>query len=304
MNNFGVIEVATGKTRHAPGWAYVPDSSLPSHSFANQQSQPTDRKKRAARLANAAGGDHTARQNAKLQKELEALDKEPSAGRDVPVPSLQGRGRNIKHTPNVRKILQSQKTFANHLDDWVALGSLQAVQEQAAQQQREIQTASLRRGSTAVKKADRRKSSTTTAPLAAAKPASPPRNKDKDDSGTSMDLDERDGPSYPPDGSILPAYNKAPPAEHPGDNDPLLVSRTVPFPTDEELRALMTAPPLTYLDARAGLVEGDEVRAAPRKFCEVCGYWGRVKCGKCGGRVCALECMETHREECVRRYGI
>jgi zinc finger HIT domain-containing protein 1 len=112
--------------------------------------------------------------------------------------------------------------------------------------------------------------------------------------------------SYPPDGTVLPAYNRPPPQAHPGDADPLLVSRQVPFPTDEELKALMTAPPLSYLEARA-TVDGGVAPGGPypeRKFCEVCGYWGRVKCGKCGGRVCALDCLETHREECLRRYGL
>lgn len=109
--------------------------------------------------------------------------------------------------------------------------------------------------------------------------------------------------SYPPDGSILPAYKKAPPVAHPGDSDPLLVSRVPPFPTDDELRALMTAPPLSYLEARATWGE-EEARYPTRVFCEVCGYWGRVKCIKCGVRVCALNCLEAHREECMTRYGL
>jgi zinc finger HIT domain-containing protein 1 len=81
------------------------------------------------------------------------------------------------------------------------------------------------------------------------------------------------------------------------------VSYVPPFPSDDELRALMTAPPLSYLEARAAWGE-DERRYPVRVFCAVCGYWGRVKCMKCGTRVCALECLETHREECVTRYGL
>ncbi|KAJ4295998.1 hypothetical protein N0V88_004700 [Collariella sp. IMI 366227] len=87
------------------------------------------------------------------------------------------------------------------------------------------------------------------------------------------------------------------------DADPLLVSSVPPFPDDAELRALMTALPLSYLEARAAW--GDEESRYPaRVFCAVCGYWGKVKCMKCGIRVCALECLETHREECVTRYGL
>lgn len=109
--------------------------------------------------------------------------------------------------------------------------------------------------------------------------------------------------SYPPDGTILPPYRRPPPPSHPGDDDPLLVSHVPPFPTDDELRALMTAPPLSYLEARAAC-GSDEVRYPARVFCEVCGYWGRVRCVKCGARVCALDCLDVHRQECVTRYGL
>lgn len=82
------------------------------------------------------------------------------------------------------------------------------------------------------------------------------------------------------------------------------MSRVPPFPSDDELRALMTAPPLGYLDARAAWDEAGHGRYPVRVFCAVCGYWGRVKCLKCGTRVCALDCLEAHREECVTRYGL
>lgn len=114
---------------------------------------------------------------------------------------------------------------------------------------------------------------------------------------------EQKANSYPRLSTILPPYTKPPPPSHPGDDDPLLVSRVPPFPSDEELRELMTAPPLNYLEAR-GKFEEDEPRYPVRVFCGVCGYWGRVKCMKCGSRVCGLGCLEVHREECVTRYGL
>ena len=91
-----------------------------------------------------------------------------------------------------------------------------------------------------------------------------------------------------------------PPPAHPGDADPLLMSRVPPLPTDAEMRRLLAAPPLSYGEARGNW----GVTYPARVFCEVCGYWGRVRCLKCGTRVCALECLETHREECVTRYGM
>lgn len=89
---------------------------------------------------------------------------------------------------------------------------------------------------------------------------------------------------------------------HPGDEDPLLKSRVPPMPTQAEIEALIRAPPLSYLDARAKL-DDSEPLPPPRKFCALCGYWGRVKCKSCGTRVCALECLRTHQEECYTRYG-
>jgi zinc finger HIT domain-containing protein 1 len=99
---------------------------------------------------------------------------------------------------------------------------------------------------------------------------------------------------------VLPELSRSPPASHPGDNNPLLVSRVPEMPSDEELRKLLAHPPLNY-----GEVTGTRDTKYPaRSFCEVCGYWGRVRCMKCGTRVCALDCLEAHKEECVTRYGL
>lgn len=104
-------------------------------------------------------------------------------------------------------------------------------------------------------------------------------------------------PVLPP---VLPPSFHPPPKPHSGDDNPLLASRVPTMPSDEELRKLLAHPPLNY-----GEVTGDWDEKYPvRMFCEVCGYWGRVRCMKCGTRVCALECLETHREECVTRYGL
>jgi len=113
-----------------------------------------------------------------------------------------------------------------------------------------------------------------------------------------------DAPPPAAGSTILAPNTKTPPPAHPGDADPLLVSRVPPLPSDEELRRLLAGPPLSYLEARGAWAPADEGRYPPRRFCEVCGYWGRVRCTKCGTRVCALECLETHRADCVTRYGL
>ncbi|KAK4186150.1 hypothetical protein QBC35DRAFT_464953 [Podospora australis] len=353
MNNFGVIEVAGIQTKATPGWAYVPDTGpLPS------TLQPANRKRAARNQPGLSLTDLTTRQENKLRKDLELLNRDNPRDVNIPIPHKAGGGRaRDKHTPNVRKILQSQKTFANHLDDYQALLALAETNPAAAAALTAPQTkpatpaaASGKSASPAVTPAptpaatNQSKRSQAAAKRAAAKekeeekkrsklsvsttPAPAPIEPEKDDDVEMTDAttaadsealaaekEEEEEPSvpengtgtrpksYPPDGTILPAYNKPPPVAHPSDDDPLLVSRVPPFPSDEELRALMTAPPLNYFEARATWGE-EEGRYPVRVFCEMCGYWGRIKCMKCGVRVCALDCLDAHKEECVTRYGL
>ncbi|KAK0632396.1 hypothetical protein B0T14DRAFT_416175 [Immersiella caudata] len=324
MNNFGVIEVAGGKTTRAPGWAYVPDVG-PSPA---QALQPTNRKGRAARnQAGPSAADVSARQDAKIRKELEALDRDTNKDVNIPIPPKVGgsRAQTNKHTPNVRKILQSQKTFANYLDDYQALLALAETNPAAAAALNPANAAppkaappSTARNSPAPPPPEPKSTAASKRSAAAAKRAAAKEAKEAEEAAAAKakaeakpkapeplaeSKDEDPPQSYPPDGTILPAYQKPPPPAHPSDNDPLLVSRIPPFPSDGELRALMTAPPLSYLEAR-GTWGGEETGYPTRVFCEVCGYWGRVRCMKCGARVCALDCLEMHKAECVTRYGL
>ncbi|KAK3394722.1 hypothetical protein B0H63DRAFT_461773 [Podospora didyma] len=371
MNNFGVIEVAGAKRTNAPGWAYVPDTGP-----APTVLQPANRKRAARNQAKPTSSDISARQDTKIRKELEALDRDAPKDVNIPIPPKTGKAQT-KYTPNVRKILQSQKTFTNHLDDYQALFALAETNPTAAAALNLIQSkptpthtpaattarnspappppppapasnTTSKRSAAAAKRAaarEAKEAAEAEAAAAAAREAEAQaaaeaeeaaaeaeaeaeaeanaKKIDNDDDVEMADAPpdqtsatstpERDskeksispkGPqSYPPDGTILPAYQKPPPAAHPSDNDVLLVSPVPPFPTDDELRALMTAPPLSYLAARAEW--GDAERQYPaRTFCDVCGYWGRVRCMKCGSRVCALDCLDMHRQECVTRYGL
>lgn len=281
MNNFGVIEVASTKTTNAPGWAYVPDAG-PAGLLAQQHAAATTNRKRARKsAANPTYADLSARQEAKTRKELEVLDRDNHRDVAIPVPPKSRSARNAKHTPSVRKILQSQKTFANHLDDWLALNPTDGV---AAARKASAATV-------ATPKPD------TSAHALAGKPLQAKHG----------DVEMTDAPAAKavatPGGDLLYEY-KGPRAEpHPMDDNPLLVSRVPPMPSHEELHELLAAPPLTYLEARAGWTEEDQ-KYPVRMFCEACGYWGRVKCMKCGTRVCALDCLEAHREECMTRYGL
>ncbi|KAK2589718.1 hypothetical protein QQS21_012600 [Conoideocrella luteorostrata] len=265
MNKFGVIELASARTTSAPGWAYVPDTTIGPGSAGIQ---PANRKR--ARHQTGGGpslSDLTARQEAKIRKEVEALEKDGSRDNTIPFPVKTGRAQATKFTPNVRKVMQSQKTFANHLDDYLALQALAESNSATASNKR---PGGNKKDNVAL----------------TSKPAS-----------ASEDVIMSEAGSLP---ALLPPSYDEPPVAHPGDNDALLVSRVPEMPSDDELRKLLAQPPLPYLDA---LGNWDD-KYPRRVFCEVCGYWGRVRCLKCGTRVCALNCLETHREDCVTRYGI
>ncbi|CAN8098926.1 unnamed protein product [Discula destructiva] len=331
MNNFGVIEVASAKTTNAPGWAYVPDtgkSSVPSQSVSAVHLH-VSRSKRAARQSNAATGssaqqqnDISARHDSKLQKEIEQLQRDSLSNVQIPIPSG-GRDKDGKirgHTPNVRKILASQKTFANHLDDfeaWVRTGEGAAAVGGSTNQSSAAGTpappasaagASRRAasGSAAHKKGGA--SSSSKARSGGSKKKAPTPAPVADADVTMEDappVDEAQDGATPAEteSKVLRPFAASTVPTHPEDNNPLLESWLPPLPTDQELRELIKAPPLNFNQAR-GTWGDDQTRYPPRSFCEVCGYWGRVRCMKCGTKVCALDCLDVHREDCITRYGL
>ncbi|KAI3329020.1 hypothetical protein HD806DRAFT_270037 [Xylariaceae sp. AK1471] len=320
MNNFGVVELASAKTTNAPGWAYVPDSRR-----APINTNPsTSNRKRGARSAAAGGAplslaDANARQEAKARREIEILDRDNARDVHIAIPAKKtgggskggssGGSGGKKYTPNVRKILQSQKTFANHLDDYVALEATNPTAGGGASGAGSSNNNNNNNNEmTATKRSGHRQQASTTSIISTSTRKQSTATKQEPVEDVEM-LDALDPSStssqLPPRSTILTHY--PPPPPHPQDDNPLLASRLPPLPSDDELRALLAAPPLTYLEARGTWPPngGNGQQQYPtRAFCVVCGYWGRVRCLKCGTRVCALECLETHREECVTRYGL
>lgn len=74
------------------------------------------------------------------------------------------------------------------------------------------------------------------------------------------------------------------------------------LPNEAELEALLNAPPLTFNQARSAAPPADA--PPPRRFCEVCGYFGRAKCMKCGAMTCSVLCKDTHDEHrCLKFYA-
>lgn len=77
------------------------------------------------------------------------------------------------------------------------------------------------------------------------------------------------------------------------DDALLSVDRTMPPPLNPaELEALLAAPPLSYAASHAAPPPAGG--PPQRQFCDNCGYWGQIKCRKCGARVCGLECKDAH----------
>ena len=203
-------------------------------------------------------------------------------------------GNTVSHgkvTPAVRKILQSQKTFANYLADYEALIATGAQPVSLPPASNPPRVAPAPPTDVPPKRSHKKKD-----PNAPTKETSLRRV-----STAAVKPEAIDTPMTGIGAPIVFAEVRDPPA-HPRDGDPLLVSRIPTMPTQEEIKKLLAAMPLSYNEARGTWTEDDR-RKPIRHFCEVCGYWGRVKCMRCGGRVCALECLNVHQEECFTRYG-
>ncbi|EON97928.1 putative hit finger domain-containing protein [Phaeoacremonium minimum UCRPA7] len=299
MNNFGVIEVASTRTTHAPGWAYIPDLTASAAALQQQQQQQPTSRKRARNQPALSSSDVSARHDARVQKELAQLNRDNFKDVSIAVPPKTARAAaQSKSTPNVRKILASQKTFANHLDDFEA---------QKAQLENNPAAAAAAAANQALIARTQQQLLSTKPPSSSKRSGGHKKAPPKVEAAEDVEMADAAAPSVlptDPESAILAPYTKQPPAAHPADADPLLETNSwvPPLPTDDELRELMTALPLNYNQAR-GTWGPDDARYPPRHFCELCGYWGRVRCMKCGTRVCALDCLELHREECVTRFG-
>lgn len=94
MNNFGVIEIASTTTKSTPGWAYVPDTgpTLPA------ALQPTNRKRAARNQSALTLSDLSAREETRLRKDLEALDRDNHRDVNIPIPPKPSGGGSTRGT--------------------------------------------------------------------------------------------------------------------------------------------------------------------------------------------------------------
>lgn len=274
----------------APGWAYVPDNGYDPSKVAIQ---PTGARKRAARASGVAGGDTTTRQQNAVLKHLADLEKDSHRDVQISVPSKQkdttSRGKfrepipsfripmplihpvvsKHKSTQNVRRILISQKTFANHLADEEAEPTTQNQNRSHDFDAASLGAQRAVQGKLAKTPSQKRKASSV---IHSAPTALPHADK-----------------------TLTPAVdnvNGSHDSKSFGDSEPLLKTFGPSAPSDEVMAALLSGPPLSYNGARAA----PSVGKPQRPFCEICGYWGTLKCTKCGARVCGLECRNAHSD--------
>lgn len=92
MNNFGVIEIASTTTKNTPGWAYVPDTG-PALAAALQ---PKNRKRAARNQPALSGSDLSAREETRIRKDLESLDRDGHRDAQIPVPPRPGGSRGMR----------------------------------------------------------------------------------------------------------------------------------------------------------------------------------------------------------------
>ena len=91
MNNFGVIEIAGATTKSTPGWAYVPDTG-PALAAGLQ---PANRKRAARNQPALSFSDLSARQETRIRKDLEALDRDNHKDLNIPIPPKSGGSRGV-----------------------------------------------------------------------------------------------------------------------------------------------------------------------------------------------------------------
>jgi len=337
------IEVLpSSKDTATPGYAYVTDTGYDPSKAAIV---PSSGSRKRARLASSSSSFNnandasspsalTARQASKIAKHIADLDRDnhkdvqiaiPNKGRDV-VSARAGTGKGM--TSGVRKILQSQKTWANYLADEEAAIAVAAA---AARERGVVEGGTGVGGAPGAATAGAGASAT---PRSLAVGAGRGRAKDPAKDGrrrkstlkevetvdedeqtvevldlpTPMDIDAASAmppPPLPPSASSTTATTivTAQPTSkvEDDDSDPLTRSNLPCLPTAQELQALLAAPPLSYSSSRAA---PSTSTAPPRRFCEMCGYWGRAKCMKCGARVCGIECRDAHEEtRCLKFYA-
>jgi zinc finger HIT domain-containing protein 1 len=275
-----IEEIPTAQSRQAPGFAWVAVSGPQEDPAKNWGT--TNRKRARASVGGQTEQQRealSARQQREIERKIRDLNNDNS-NREVAIPSTKKEGTRgtskAGKTSNTKKILASGKTFAHYLDD----------------EEAEIARTGRRDGDLEVPTASTQRSSKT--PIARRKP----REESSMSDSPAPSLSAMALPPLPRGGSSVSQGDDAMVIDHSQDEDD-----TIPtLPSEAEIEALLNAPPLTYNQARSA--PPPPSAPPPRRFCETCGYWGRVKCMKCGAMVCSVVCKDDHDHiKCLKMYA-
>ena len=271
-----IEELPTTNSRQAPGFAWVAVSK--NDDPAKAALEVTGKKRaRTSGLGQSEAQKEAlgVRHQKEIEKRIRDLNADNSKDVNIPIPKKEGAATGSQRagkTPNTKKILASGKEFKHYLDDEEAelarTGRVDGLERDI-----DVEIAKQRASKTPIARRIQRESSTTNSSPA---PAT---------SGT----------------SIKPPLLSKPDAFLDDEDDDDFTA-LAPSPTDAEMQVLLDAPPLTYNAARSAPPPSSA--PPPRSFCEICGYWGRVKCMKCGARTCSVQCEDVHvSERCLKFYA-
>lgn len=287
-----IEELPTTAKAAAPGWSYVVDTG---YDPSKQAINPTNRKR--VRISNNTGlsaGDLTVRQQTAIQRRIDYLGRDSHKSVTIAVPKSK-LDSNRKQTTNVRRILASGKDFAHYLEEEQAAMALKGggITTAVATSGGDVEVPDAQ----PKPKPPQRASKT---PIARRKSALVMASSSESSPAPSIPAGSMGPPPLPSRSSVSKDVTPVPTAAKSTDNeDSLLAPSQQSEVTAEEIEVLLSAPPLPYAAARSA---PPGANAPPQRvFCEICGFWGRVKCLKCGSRVCGLECKSAHDESrCIR----
>ncbi|KAF1352314.1 hypothetical protein BDV97DRAFT_368086 [Delphinella strobiligena] len=280
-----IEELPTTAKAAAPGYSYVVDNGYDPSKLAIN---PTNRKrKHISASGGPTAGDLSARQQTAIQRHLEELDRDSHKPVTIPIPRSKTESDGKKQTTNTKRIFASGKDFSHYLEEEEAALALKNGGV-------ETTVGAAETAEQPPPKPVHRPSKT---PIARRKSAIMPSSNESSP-GPSTGTGSMAPPPLPPPKDVTRGTPSTTTIPIP-PSDLLLAPVPPTTITESEIDALLAAPPLPYSAARSA----PPPQGGPHKrvFCEMCGYWGRVKCMKCGARVCGFECQTAHDESrCVR----
>jgi zinc finger HIT domain-containing protein 1 len=214
-------------------------------------------KKRAAAAPGGQRGENelSARQQTAIARRIAELERDNDPKQAITIPGKQ----SVPKTQNARRILQYQRQIKHWLDDEEAQMGQVATTSRGS-----VSQAGRGAAQTQTQQALRRQSTFAATTSLESSPGPPPQQT------SSLLLDNTFG-----------------------DDALLSIDSAIPTPLSAaELDALLAAPPLSYAASHAAPPPAGG--PPQRQFCDNCGYWGQIKCRKCGARVCGMECKDAH----------